>query len=97
MKRAMFIKRVKMGVGNAGGDALQYRLSDPMYFEAGDERHKTHDVVVSSVITHNGEKQSFIFPSDRDGNILSMKELEGSVTGSLDHEKALERAGYEVI
>jgi len=93
MKRAMFIKRASVGAG----DALLYKLSDPIKFKLDNDEYETFDVVVSAVTTPYGVEEACIFPSDSDGNILSMLELDGSIRGTLDHEKALENAGYEVI
>jgi hypothetical protein len=93
MKRAMFIKKVKLGKS----DALLYKLSDPIKFMNEGKECGVFDVVVSAVTNHVGTKQAFIFPSDKDGNVISMMELPGSQKGTLDHEAALEAAGYEVM
>lgn len=96
MKMAMFIKRVNLGAS----DALYYKLSDPMSYEDNGIIKKTLDIVVSATEAPDPNnkqfiKQTYIFPADENGNILSMEELEGSMDGTLDHEEALKNAGYE--
>jgi len=94
MKRAMFIKKIEIGAG----DALLYKLSDPVEFNDAGVRKQTFTVVVSATtMPHNKQKVAQIFPCDDDGNILSWQEAQGSQKGTLDHEKALEAAGYEVM
>ena len=92
MKRAMFIKRVKIGAG----DALLYKLSDPVKF--GGDR-KTSDVIVSAITSPiNGQeiKIAAVFPSDEDGKILSFEHV-AETKGTLDHETPLAELGYEVM
>tara|TARA_R110002012_G_C11604390_1_gene607600 strand:+ start:153 stop:380 length:228 start_codon:yes stop_codon:yes gene_type:complete len=40
--------------------------------------------------------ETFIFGSDEDGKIKSFLELPGSYQGGLDHQKALNNAGYDI-
>lgn len=44
-----------------------------------------------------GDARLFELSADEQGEILNWSELEGSYHGGLDHERALERAGYEVV
>jgi len=90
MKRAMFIKRANIGAG----DALLYKLSDPV--KVGDI--ETLDVVVSAVtvpIGEKGEKVS-VFAADEEGTILSYDVI-AEKGGTLDHEEILVDLGYEVM
>jgi len=90
MKRAMFIKRVNIGAG----DALLYKLSDPV--KVGDI--ETSDVIVSAVtvpIGERGEKVS-VFAADEEGTILSYEAV-AEKGGTLDHEEVLVDLGYEAI
>lgn len=43
-----------------------------------------------------GSLETYIFPADKDGNVLEWIELNGSFKGELNHERALREAGYEV-
>lgn len=68
---------------------LHYRLSAPL------EGYKY--VVVSAANTFDHGPETYIFGADRDGEITDWNELEGSFVGGLDHERALEGAGYQVV
>ena len=89
MKRAMFIKTVKLGVS----DALLYKLSDPVKF-CGDQ--ETFDVVVSAVTGPMDIKVATVFPSDKEGKILSFESIK-ETQGTLDHEAPLVELGYESV
>jgi len=41
--------------------------------------------------------ETYIFPANGNGKVLSFLELEGSYRGGLNHFKALEGAGYVVV
>jgi len=84
MKRAMFMRRVKIGTG----DALLYKLSDPI--------NESTNVIVSAASSSIGGKRATIFPSDEEGNILSWKSL-AEAKDTLDHEVPLVNLGYEVM
>lgn len=80
------------------GDAALYRL-DPPLGACGweDEPTDGHEyVVVSSVNAMFSGPETFIFPAHPDGNVTDFAELDGSYQGGLDHEAALNGAGYEV-
>jgi|TARA_E500000305_G_C3958690_1_gene205931 hypothetical protein len=88
-KSAVAIKKIK----EAKGAACLYRLSEPY---VGYEY-----VVVSAArdATDNYNKlvgETFIFGSDETGKIKSFIELPGSYKGGLDHQKALNDAGYDI-
>lgn len=53
-------------------------------------------IVISATIAPYSGAETYIFPSDADGNITSYIELSGSYRGGLDHKRALENAGYEL-
>ena len=40
--------------------------------------------------------ETYIFGADKDGEILSWMELDGSFRGDLNHREALLKAGYEL-
>jgi len=88
-KSAVAVKSVK----EAKGRACLYKLSDPLM---GYEY-----VVVSAAKDHrdnynNVIGETFIFGSDETGQIKSFLELPGSYKGGLDHQKALNDAGYDI-
>lgn len=64
-----------------------YRLDPPL---------DGHEYVVVSAATVMGEPETYIFPSDADGNVTSWGELDGSFKGALDHQAALRGAGYDL-
>ena len=72
--KAEFVKDLE----SLNGHAVQklYRLDDVEY------------VVVSAAVVF-GRPETFMFPSDSDGNITDWTELPGSLTDVLDHEAAL--------
>jgi len=71
------------------GTAKLWKLSDPL--DGNDF------VVTSATVAPYTGAETYIFPTDSDGKVLSWGELDGSYRGGLDHEEALQGAGYEVI
>ena len=88
-KSAVAVKNVK----EAKGRACLYKLSDPLM---GYE----YVVVSAAKDARDGHNQiigeTFIFGSDETGNVRSFLELPGSYRGGLDHQKALNDAGYDI-
>lgn len=82
--QAKFVKHIE----SMRGAAHLYELSEPL------EEHQY--VVVSAVNVPFGGPETYIFPADREGNIINWGELDGSFKGALDHSRALKNAGYEV-
>ena len=80
------------------GEAKLYKLDPPMEETDFDNevvgRHKY--VVVSATVAMFTGPETYIFPSDENGNVTSWGELEGSYRGGLDHETALKNAGYSI-
>ena len=66
-----------------------YRLSEPL---GGYEY-----VVVSAVVAMITGPETYIFGGNARGEIVEYAELDGSFRGGLDHEAALNRAGYTVV
>lgn len=85
--KAKFI--LEKPVGSAGAEQILYKIDPPL---GGYEY-----VVVSAVIGFFSGTETYIFPSNKDGDITSWGELYGSYKGGLSHEEALNNAGYEVI
>lgn len=85
-------KRRTSGVGAAW---RLYRLSEPL---EGNEYVVVSAATVSHISLFNGPgPETYIFGADRDGDVIDWMDLPGSAQGDLDHEAALNRAGYEVI
>lgn len=82
------------------GVARLYTVEPPITYEKyvdGDPVEKAADyVVVSAVNAFGMGNETYIFPADKDGEIVDWGELPGSFKGALDHETALENAGYFV-
>lgn len=86
------------------GNARLYRL-EPMIsysqFEDGEEfrsvevQHLSRYVIVSGVANAYA-CETYIFPASPEGEVVDWGELPGSFQGRVDHEEALNRAGYEV-
>lgn len=86
--KAKYIKTLE----GFNGVAKLYELSHPAYYNNGEE---TNYVIVSAV-SNAWAHETYIFPADKNGNVLSWGELEGSERGTTSHEYVLANAGYEV-
>lgn len=76
-----------------------YNVDPPMpYGRYGDENPETTEfVVVSAAMVLGQGPETYIFAATEDGEICDFLELAGSYKGGLDHEKALDNAGYKVV
>jgi len=98
MKTATYIKKMVKWTGNAN----LYQLSEPMEYDKpwDDEDEtpakKTSYVVVSAANALYSGPETYIFATDKDGEVLDWGELDGSYRGGLSHEIALQNAGYSV-
>jgi hypothetical protein len=94
--KAKFVKNVTK---HFLGTAILYEFEPPIEYDGSwDDKPillPAKYVVVSAVCTYSGP-ETFIFPSDENGKVLSWTELEGSIVGELNIEKALSNAGYEI-
>ncbi len=87
------------------GDARLFRVDPPITYASYEEvdgeyqevKRETEYVIVSAAYVMMSGPETYIFPSDSEGNVTSWSELEGSFQGSRDHARALEGAGYAVI
>jgi len=85
------------------GDARLYRVEPAMKYWKweGQEREEAEVeyIVVSGI---NGiyrltsDPETFIFPADESGMVVSWGELDGSFRGGVNHEQALANAGYSL-
>lgn len=76
------------------GDARLYTLDPALEYKDGDGAVRTQYVIVSGITGIITE--TYIFPASFDGEALSFSELEGSFSGAVDHERALNGLGYSV-
>jgi len=94
MKTAKFIKDCVEFTGTA----KLYELSEPVRYQTkydGDYK-ETSFVIVSATNAFGIEPETYIFPADGNGEVLSLTELAGSYKGGLNHEEALNNAGYYI-
>jgi len=77
------------------GQMKLYRVDPPVRVSEWDDENleKTEYVVVSAANTYSGP-ETFIFPSDADGNVTHWVEIAGSSRGDLDHARAIARSGW---
>ena len=88
---AAFIKEIQ-----SKGIQKLYKLSEPVKDGDGND---TEHVIVSAVSAafDTGQPETYIFPSDKDGNVTDWGEMEGSYRGGTDHDKAITDAGWSLI
>ena len=76
------------------GDAALYELSEPvgydMDWDTDEYKEQTTYVIVSATIAPFTGAETYVFPADKDGEILGWSELAGSYRGGLDHQQALD-------
>lgn len=70
------------------GNAALYKLS---HMIAG------HQYVIVSAAVVCGYPETYIFRSNKNGEVVSWMEINGSQKGTLDHEKVLNDAGFKLV
>lgn len=84
------------------GDARLYRVEPPVRYAHEYDADwnpvyaDTAYVIVSAVTVEYSGPETYIFPANEEGKVVSWEELTGSYRGGLDHTEALRRAGYTV-
>lgn len=92
---ATFVKDVS---ASFRGTAKLFRLSPPLKEEDWDGEITEHEyVVVSGTHAMFSGPETYIFPSDSEGEVTQWGELNGSFRGDIDIERALRHAGYSTI
>jgi hypothetical protein len=76
------------------GEARHYRLDPPIEDRDNETTHEY--VVVSATYAMFTGPETYIFPADKKAKVTDWGELEGSFRGGIDHNKALDNAGYRV-
>jgi hypothetical protein len=91
--KAHFIKHVPT-LGTRGYDCKAlYRLSPPLNDEGGNPQ----EYVVVSAVGNSMIHETYIFPANPRGDIISFLEMKGSDRDTTNHEQVLNNAGYEVV
>lgn len=97
MKYAKFIKKMEDWKGNAA----VYELSEPLnnfkyvIVSAVDFRKTLSSIPSRFFGRYMHSKETLIFPSDKEGNVVNWEEL-GGLRGICNHEKVLEEMGYTI-
>lgn len=80
------------------GTAKLYRVEPPATWGTWSEpdENSTDYLVVSAAVVPYSGPETYIFPGNEAGEVVSWGELDGSYRGGLDHDAALTGAGYEV-
>ena len=96
MGTAVKINNLGRGPGE-GEEQTVYRLEPPYQPERGPA---VEYVLVSAAMVNYGHgsfhPETYLFPSDENGTVISWGELPGSIKGVLDGPAALNGLGYEV-
>ena len=95
----MIAKMIAADLDGWFGQAHVYEMDPPMQYGDSDQNAFTFYVIVSAVVAPYTGPETYIFPAEKHGDVfktINYRELEGSFRGALDHEAALNNAGYEV-
>ena len=98
MKKA---KLIRDGIiSESGASQIVVELPNPIGYDrdwdTGEITKETKYVLVSAVNVMFSGPETYIFPCDKEGNVLNWTDLDGSMRGTLSHEKALHNMGYEL-
>lgn len=82
-------------------NARLYKVNPPVKYTSYDLdgepcSNEASHVVVSAAVTMDHGHETYIFPADEHGRVISWNEIDGSFIGGLDHAEALRRAGYSL-
>lgn len=81
----------KIKDGLLQGNARLYRLSAP--HRAYDGKEYEYVIVSAAAFAY----ETYIFPANKAGEVVSWLEMPGSEQGTQSHERVLRNAGYEVV
>ena len=94
-------EEISRQVSGTGAKQRLYRMIPPVTYEKFNGGHfqtfETDFVLVSAVDSSDHGPETYIFPADRGGMVLSWTELDGSFVGDMDHGQAMTNAGYKII
>lgn len=96
MKKAFKLRKVP----GFKGVAFLYRLDPPLPARALPGRLRREQVsneyVISSAVVVAYGPETYLFPADEEGRVVSWVELPGSQKGTLDNDAPLIELGYEI-
>ena len=92
MMKAIFIRNIN----NNKADQKLYKVDPPMMMGWDRDKTPVDYVIVSGAYFPYSGPETYIFPANEEGGIIDWTELDGSFRGYIDHEVALENAGYSV-
>lgn len=81
------------------GNATLYKLDPPIKVEPdydGDFNGDVEFVIVSATVAFDSGAETYIFPSNKDGEVVDWGQLDGSFRGGMSHIEALKNAGYSI-
>jgi len=87
--KAVFLRKLS----DFRGVAKLYQLDPPMK-DYDDKEHEF--VIVSAAIAPYSGPETYVFPADANGNIISWGEMPASQRGTLSHKLVLTEAGYMI-
>ena len=92
LKVARYVRTVREPGQTRGpivyGEAALYHMTPP---------YLRHKLVLVSTTSIEGDRETYIFPSDETGRMKHSGELYGSKKDETDHKKILEGIGYKVV
>jgi hypothetical protein len=74
-------------LGGFRGSVKLWKMSEPVAYDYG---KTTLFVVTSAVVAPFSGPETYVFPADEAGDVLSWGELEGSFKGDRDHQRAID-------
>lgn len=86
-------KLIKDNLEGFVGHAALYKLSDKVTY---DDDKTTKFVVCSTASVMFTGIETYIFPADKSGTVLSWLELDGSQRGVSLHAQVLDNMGYQI-
>jgi hypothetical protein len=91
-------ERIRNLPSNGVAEQILWEVSPEVTYTVGpdyDKVRKTAYVVTSATVAYSGP-ETYIFPANKDGEILSWLELPGSYRGGLNHEQAIANVGSDL-
>jgi hypothetical protein len=90
------VKRIdRVNEREARGDQELWSISPPVKFYHRGKVCTADFVVVSAVVTFGSGPETYIFPSDRNGEVINWGELPGSQRGTMNHEATIMNVNHD--